>query len=536
MKIDQDIVKKAHLLNRQVHANAIDYQHSTPLARVETSLILSGQRRYSFSVAYDIKDILFIGAATQSSVLMTGDTDSGKTTLARLVMSGLLGKEEEGWHRIDIDTDFGKDALSDIDFSIITEGRKMSDGMFSAQGFLSLPGLIGDEINRTHEKLANKLIHVFDRDITLPNGSRVILGHPYAPGKTYQFQVAAINEGAEYGGTFSVDQALRRRTIIEIPMNMFRPTAADERAIRAHGTRKLELRNGTSHRDEIIAVYQALETGIPLHATADMFLSYLNSFNYCKNSLTGDKSSIPMNNGSITHICTQPVAIGGAHIGGGAATVGCNFLRSFSDSMCPHVRGLSEGVANNLQAVARGFAVIRATKFTEMMAGYLVGKTDMPLSYALTSSACSLDELTETLRYYTESNATGLELAQRASEKYIGALEIGIEDIEAATGFVAYSKSRIAPFWIGKHFQGNRYAALQTFVREARMKLQEGLAGAGLAAIQDVLKGNADAANRQQVMEYCNRENPWLGRTLGAYIPSRTDQEFEDVLARLTGA
>src|SRR3989344_749929 len=169
MKIDQDIVKKAHLLNRQVHANAIDYQHSTPLARVETSLILSGQRHYSFSVAYDIKDILFIGAATQSSVLMTGDTDSGKTTLARLVMSGLLGKEEEGWHRIDIDTDFGKDALSDIDFSIITEGRKMSDGMFSAQGFLSLPGLIGDEINRTHEKLANKLIHVFDRDITLPN-------------------------------------------------------------------------------------------------------------------------------------------------------------------------------------------------------------------------------------------------------------------------------------------------------------------------------------------------------------------------------
>ena len=53
------------------------------------------------SVSYDLLDILLIGAITESSVLMTGRTDSGKTDLAKIVMTALFGAEEKGCHRLE---------------------------------------------------------------------------------------------------------------------------------------------------------------------------------------------------------------------------------------------------------------------------------------------------------------------------------------------------------------------------------------------------------------------------------------------------
>ena len=194
MGLDKEIIRYAHEINQLLHDNSSQYIHTRPVVASESSLVLPGMVKHPFRVTYDLKDLLTIGALTESSILMTGGTDLGKTTLALLAMNSLFGKEEHGWHKIDLDRDFGKDVYSKVDFSALTEG-KTTEELYKATNFLYLPGLILDEINRLHAKLGNKLLHFFDKDIALPNGQRVKLGVSLDNGKTYQFQIAAINEG-----------------------------------------------------------------------------------------------------------------------------------------------------------------------------------------------------------------------------------------------------------------------------------------------------------------------------------------------------
>ena len=74
------MVKRASSLNAIVHEHASQYRHSRPLIEQPTAILLKGQK-HPFTLTYDIKDIMFLGALTHSSILMTGDTDKGKTTL-----------------------------------------------------------------------------------------------------------------------------------------------------------------------------------------------------------------------------------------------------------------------------------------------------------------------------------------------------------------------------------------------------------------------------------------------------------------------
>ncbi|MBI5066382.1 hypothetical protein HZA97_09185 [Candidatus Woesearchaeota archaeon] len=381
MAINPSVVQDLHKLNEFVHRVSEKYLNSRPLAVSKTGIVLPEKTKHPFKIEYDIKDLFVIGAATESSVLMTGGTDLGKTTLAKLMLNALFGKEETGWHRLDVDTDFGKDSFSDVDFSVITDGKKMSEGFYGAAGFLKLPGLILDEINRTHAKLGNKLLHFFDKDITLPDGKRVMLGHPLGDGTSYQFHITAINEGEEYGGTFGIDKALRRRTVIEIPMDVFRPIAFDRLQAQKNDSTNIELTNEDGSLEQILKINKALKEDLTLHPIAELFVAYLESFDYCKHSLTGEKGGVATRGGSIHHVCTQPARINEVEISG--AGVGCEFLKSFENNLCPYVRGLSMGVSKNLRKVAKGFAVLRAAKFVELIGGYIQGVNVLPLSYEI---------------------------------------------------------------------------------------------------------------------------------------------------------
>jgi len=94
----------------------------------------------------------------------------GKTTLARLVMNALFG--DQGWHKINVDIEFNKDLFTLVDFSQMVDG-KTSQQLYKVNPKLLLPGLIADEINRSHAKIVTSLMHLFDREINLPNGEKV---------------------------------------------------------------------------------------------------------------------------------------------------------------------------------------------------------------------------------------------------------------------------------------------------------------------------------------------------------------------------
>ena len=505
-----EIVERAHTLKEIVDDNSSQYFHSMPLIQQETAIVLEKQKlKHSFNLYYGIKDLLLIGALTQSSVLMTGGTDTGKTTLAKLVMNSLFGKEEEGWHRIDVDIDFGKDTITDTDFGVIVKGEKSSEGFYKIQPYLLLPGLVTDEINRSHAKLVTKLMHIFDKDVSLPDGQRVKIGHDYNKGNKYQFQVAAINEGEEYIGTFEIDKALRRRTIIEIPMNSFPPTAHDREDIRKQKRKDLDLRNTINHLDDVLFIHNRLDQ-IELHNNADLFLSYLEAFDFCEYSLTQGKGSVASKGGSIYHICTKPVH--------GTDTI-CRFIKSFENELCPYIRGITPGISKNLISVAKGISILRAVKFAELLHSFIEEEVSNRPSFNITD----YKNFTNSLQQYTGARLTGAELARSAFEKYVNELAVRPEDIEAIFEFVAYSKIGLSLPWIAKYYQGTRLEGIRSFVRQAKEKFEEGIAHLQQVDVSGAI-GTGLAANSGWISleEYCRKENPWFLKALQPYIHKRS--------------
>jgi len=509
MSLDKDVIKQIHELNAVVHEHSTQYFHTAPLAFSKTYIALPGQIKHTFEIEYGIKDLFTIGAITKSSMLLTGGTDLGKTTLAKLIMNALFGKEN--WHKVDIDTDFGKDIYADVDFKVIKEGKKSSEGLFTLKPFLQLPGIIWDEFNRTDARIANKLLHLFEDSITLPSGEKAILGTPMSDGENYQFRIAAINEGSDYSGTFDIDKALRRRTIIEIPMEIFPTTPYDRLNMQRQKSRELKLDNETNHLNQIFSLYQEIEKNLSSSSIAELFIAYLESFDYCKNSLTEKKGSIASRNGSIRHVCTQPIQVGDIESG---TEIGCEFLKAFDNELCPHVTGITGGISERLRSVAKGFAALRATKFVEMLFGHIDGKNERPLSYKINNP----EMFEESLQQYSGTQLSGRDLAIASIDKYINNLQLEKEDILAAIGFVGYSKIGIAAPWITKYYQGNRYQAVKVFTDEASRKFEDGLARQELANIEKILEGRATEQQLGKIQKYCREENPWMWKVLLPYI------------------
>ena len=489
-----EIVAGAHALKDVLNEHASQYHHSRTLIEQRTAILLKDQKlKHIVTVSYGIKDLFLIGALTHSSMLLTGDTDLGKTTLAKLILNSLFGEEEKGWHKIDIDIESGKDLVVETHLDAIVRGET-SDELYTINRALLLPGLITDELNRGHSKVVNSVMHIFDRDITMPNGKRAKLGHEYEPGKRYQFQIAAINEGEDYTGTFEIDKALRRRTIIEIPMNVFTPTPDDRHQLAE--SKEIVFGNTTNHFNEVLAVYRGLGQ-IKLHENAQLFIAFMEAFDYCEHSLNKEKRSVPDKGGSIYHICTKPIH---------GTDVVCRFIKSFDNELCPYVRGISPGISRNLVAVARGLAVLRAVKFAEFLNTWITNGATLPPPHA---------DLLSILQEYTGTSHHGSDLAKLAFSKYVAELEVLPDDVEAVFGFVAYSKVGLASPWVVKHYQGNRFEAVRAFVAQAKEKFEE---GAALRENLDVhgLIGSGLKDNHQWTAfdQYCTRENPWFWRAI----------------------
>ena len=518
--VKSETIKQVHSLNKILHESAKEYQHTTPLSISKSGIVISesDHKVCNFDILYDIKDILYIGAITENPVLLTGGTDHGKTTLAMQVMNGLFGSAESGWHRLDVDNDFGKDTYTDVSSDFFHEAGKNLEDLYSLHKWLQLPGFIGDELNRAHAKVITKALHIIkEKEVTLPDGRRAKVGYPLDNGKTYQFQVATINEGTEYSGVFDIDKALRRRTTIEIPLDVFPMNAYDKKEIvQNDNVIDLELTNTTNHLSKVLQIQKDI-LNMPLHINAELFINYLGAFDFCQHSLTRDKGSIASRNGSISHICTQATMLNNNVIPG--ADMSCKFLKSFDNNLCPYVRGLSGGLIKNIKSVARGFAALRATKFVELLDGVTKGEDYGDLSYNISD----VDTFKKSLEMYVAGTQTPAstnninDVAYKAAQKYLSNLEVRLEDVQAALGFVGYSKIGISNEWVMKYCQGNRYAAINSFSTQARTLFEGSLARAEFSNVDKVISGKGTSDDINNIFNHCDRSDPWLGRVLSAY-------------------
>jgi len=285
-------------------------------------------------VGLNIKDVLMIGALTASDCLLTGHTGSGKTHLAKMVMTALFGRN--GYFNKTITPGMSASDFLDIDFRAIQRGEKTLREAMMGAPMTRLPGVILNEPNRAPEMVQSVLIPFCDQELEV-EGVPIPLGVDMDGGRHYQFRILTINEGQQYGGIVSLDRAVRDRAVIEIPMDLLPMSNNDVREMfQARTSAKLTVGGGSGCLIDLLHLHRAIAT-LPVDPLAHEFLVYLNGLGNCVRSQTGTKLGIAFS----STMCE-----------------GCHHAAA-RDGMCGAVSKPSPRSLINLQSVARGVAAVR---------------------------------------------------------------------------------------------------------------------------------------------------------------------------------
>jgi hypothetical protein len=385
-----------------------DYFHSAVLA--EYTDPITGKK-----VTYGLRDLTLIGAIVGADVLMTGNTGCGKTMFANRIAIALHGHEhytEKTCTPGTREADF-----TDLNFETITKGGKLREAI-EAPAVLKNPCVVVNELNRMPEVTQNKLIPYFDKKYEYL-GAEFLVGVPTENG-LYQFRIVTINEGDKFGGTASIDAAVRDRLIIEIPMDLFPLTREDRYKKRKSHARPSEHIKDNGHTDEIFSLL-ALSRAIELSKEAEIFLGYLEGLNNCVKSNTQSKMGV-----DIGYLCQNLCS-------------GCHNIQ-YDNHICNNVLAPTERALDKLRDIGQGFALLRAYKAHKGQNQGIRQK---------------LGDANE----------------QTVSE--FDGLKVEIADIIAAAAFVLFSKVEINPLWVQKHYQGNKWAAVQAVVNITYQRFQK---------------------------------------------------------------
>ena len=350
-------------------------------------------------VSLDLKDVLILGAITGTDCLLTGKTGSGKTRLANMVMSGLFGKDE--YTNKTITPAMQPDDFLDIDFNVMKEGGTLQKAI-KPLSIIEKPGVVLNEANRAPSIIQNYLIPFLDKEMDI-QGKEFYVGKELKSGERYQYRVITINEGEEYF-VEAMDKALRDRTVIEIPMDMFYQTTKDclemlniQKEINESPT--VKTKDVSNDIFELVTHINKLE----VEEKVLFFLTYLSGMSYCVKIDSSSKMKESIN--FSPRICDS----------------GCHFSASTPaniHNLCGNVAAPSQRALINLLKVSKGIAYMRAAK---------TGTNDC---------------------------------------------KVTIDDVVSAAPFVLYYKIEMYPDWIEKHYQGNRWEAINDVIRQAKARFE----------------------------------------------------------------
>ncbi|MBD3212869.1 MAG: AAA domain-containing protein [Candidatus Lokiarchaeota archaeon] len=352
---------------------------------------------------YTLADILLIGAITQSSILLSGSSGSGKTLLAKLVTRFLFGKN--GYTRKNITPDMNEQDFIDIDFGAIKEGKRLKEAI-SADEIFSRPSLIIDEANRAPPIVQNRLMQVLENNIDLK--SKIVhAGIKLNSDMYYHWNILTLNYGSEYAGTSRVDRALKDRVIFNIPIDNFPPTLNDQiKMIRSDLNEILES-NINSKEEFIVEIFQNLEK-IGLSIEAEALILYLGFASNCVKSPSGSKYGILFS----PDYCKDN---------------DCQYARNPPlNKICPFTYAPSNRVLRKLVHAAKGFTLLKLAKI---------------------------------YNYYEENE---LSFKEKGLEDLN--IEVTLEDIISIAPLILNEKISMNRDWIINNFHGNQYFAIKFFL------------------------------------------------------------------------
>lgn len=518
---NKDTIRKVITLSDRIKEVGSGYFHSNPLSDSQTIL---GEKIY-----LSLFDWVLLGAISESPVVIHGDTDRGKTDLAKIVMTSLFGKEESDWHKTNVDLDFGSMTYSGTDFNALHEG-KTSEDLFFNKEFISYPGLIWDEPNRAPPKLINKLLHILEKDFHLENGKKVLSGKKYRDSKRYQYHFLAMNDdNKSFHGTFEVDRALRRRQTIEIPIDLFQTTMYDKRKMGLERMGDLDIHNGETHFEDVINILESLGN-LPISPQAEHMKLYLQSMVFCKNSVTGTKKGIDFNPGICERSSTTAANIMSSDDSNQVDIGSCHYLATYPDKMCPSVMGITDGISIKFGTIARAHAVMRAAKTLEIIAQKISTKAQKTSDVKQAAKNFMLKEFYDKMQGYIgeeKEKYSREDVVKTFIEKYISELKVEPCDFRAVLPFIGYSKIEIDDSWVSKRYQGSRWHAINNIADVAyrnTVMFHENNADAFEQLIQN---GEVLLEDRTQYDEALHHDY-WLKKSLDAYKKNTKDKtQFE---------
>jgi MoxR-like ATPase len=352
---------------------------------------------------YILADILLVGAITQSSVLLSGSSGSGKTLLAKLMTKFLFGKN--GYTRKNITPDMNEQDFLDIDFGAIKEGKKLKEAI-SADEIFARPSLIIDEANRAPPIVQNRLMQVLENNIDLK--SKIVhAGVEIDNDSFYHWNILTLNYGSEYAGTSKVDRALKDRVVFNIPIDNFPPTLNDQiKMIRSDFTEKYS-RDFVSNKQLIINIFKILDK-IELSLEAEALILYLSLTSNCVKSPSGSKYGIMFS----PEYCREN---------------DCQYARNPPlNKICPYTYAPSNRVLRKLVHAAKGFTLLKFAKIQN---------------------------------YYSHN-----EMDLKKDEFENKSIEVSLEDIISIAPLVLNEKISMNRNWIINKFHGNQYFAIKFFL------------------------------------------------------------------------
>jgi len=314
-------------LRHQIDRETSDFIHTAVLAEYTVDKKV---------VEFDLRDILLVGAITESDVLLTGKTGCGKTHLANGVMNALFG--QGGVFAKTILPSMNPSEFMDIDFPAILNGSKtMQEAVSGINSFLK-PGVVLNEVNRAPGVIQSLLIPFLDRELEV-QGVPVTMGKKWKKGR-YQYRILTINEGGSYQ-VQAIDPAIRDRMTIEVPVNNFPQTGQDVISMLSKKNHKYPIcyENFKQNFNTVTWLKTTIESVITPKPII-MFFRYLSGLSYCIRAPQGTKESVELT----PDLCD-----------------GCHHLAMFYN-ICGNILAPSPRILIKLNKVAKAFALLRYLK------------------------------------------------------------------------------------------------------------------------------------------------------------------------------